>query len=278
MKYGVHAGLWMARWTDDLAPIIRTVAELGFDGIETSLLGMTMDKAGAIATVARQHGLEVTCTTGLAPDADISASDDAVRDQGLAYLRWAFRTAAALGSRMLSGVVYAPWGKFAPADKRARTDRSIASWRTLARDLSALDLRVALEAINRFETDILNTAAEALAMSRAVGSPQVGVLLDTFHLNIEEKDISKAIRSAGADLFHFHVSDNDRAVPGAGHFPWRDAVTGLHHIGYDGWIVAEMFVKAGSPASADLNIWRDLAEDPTSAARLALSFMRESFK
>lgn len=277
MKHGVHAGLWMARWTDDLAPMIRTTAELGFDGIEISLLGMTTEKAEAVAALAREHGLQVTCTTGLAADADISSADDAVRDRGLAYLRWAFGTAAALGSRILSGVVYAPWGKFAPAEKQSRTVRSIQSWRTLAPDLAAFDLRIALEAINRFETDMLNTAAEALSMSRAIGSPQVGVLLDTFHLNIEEQDIATAIRSAGTDLFHFHVSDNDRAVPGTGHFPWQDAVTGLRDIGYDGWIVAEMFVVAGSPASSDLNIWRDLAPDPTEAARLALSFMRERF-
>lgn len=278
MKFGVHAGLWMARWTDDLAPIIRTVAELGFDGVETSLLGMTAEKAGAVGAMAHDHGLEVTCTTGLAPNADISSADAAIRYEGLAYMRWAFGAAATLGSRMLSGVIYSPWGKFAPAEKQERTERSIDSWRELAEDLAALDLRIALEAINRFETDMLNTAAEALAMSRAIGSPGVGVLLDTFHLNIEERDIATAIRSAGPDLFHFHISDNDRSVPGTGHLPWNDAVSSLRDIGYDGWVVAEMFVMAGNPASTDLNIWRELAPDPTGAAREALSFMRERFK
>jgi D-psicose/D-tagatose/L-ribulose 3-epimerase len=278
MKFGVHAGLWMARWTDDLAPIIRTVADLGYDGVETSLLGMTTEKAGAVRTIAEDAGLEITCTTGLSASADVSSSDPAIRAEGLAYLRWAFDTATALGSHMLSGVLYAPWGAFAPGGKAERTDRSIDAWRSLAPELEGRDLRIALEAINRFETDMLNTAGEALAMTRAIGSPSIGVLLDIFHLNIEEKDIGAAIRSAGSELFHFHVSDNDRSVPGSGHAPWDDAVTGLRSTGYDGWIVAEMFVMAGNPASADLNIWRDLATDPTDAARAALAFMRETFR
>jgi D-psicose/D-tagatose/L-ribulose 3-epimerase len=278
MKYGVHAGLWMARWTDDLAPIVRVVAELGFDGIETSLLGMTVEKADALRRLAREHGLETTCTTGLSAATDISSPHDDVRDAGLAYLRWAFDASTALGSNTLTGVLYAPWGAFAPADKGRRTERSIESWRALVPALGAHDLRVGLEVINRFETDILNTAGEAIAMCDAVASPAVGVLLDTFHLNIEERDVHAAIRTVGSRLVHFHVSDNDRSVPGSGHFAWDEAADALRTIGYDGWVVAEMFVTAGHPTSSDLNIWRDLAPDPTAAASAALTFMRETFR
>ena len=277
MKYGIHAGLWQARWTDDIAPILRVVADLGFDGVEVSLLGMTDEKAEALGQSVRDHGLEVTCSDGLAPDKDITSVDPDIRAAGVDYLRWAIATTAKIGSRGLAGVVYAPWGVFDPANKPARAQRSADAFALLDADLTAHDVTLGIEAINRFETDLVNTAAEASDMARASGSDRVGALLDTFHLNIEEKDIRAAIRSAADTLVHFHVSDNDRGVPGSGHVPWAEVAGALAAINYDKWIVAEMFVIAGNPASADLNIWRNIEPDATDAAARALAFMRKTF-
>ena len=277
MKFGVHAGLWMARWTDDIAPILKTVADLGFDGVEISLLGMTSEKATALSGLIRDHGLEVTCSDGLSKDTDITSDDPEIRAAGMAHLRWAVETVAALGARGLAGVVYAPWGVFDPANKPVRAERSAAAFAELDADLQRHDVTLGIEAINRFETDLVNTAAEATAMARASGSDRVGVLLDTFHLNIEEKDVAAAITATADKLVHFHVSDNDRGVPGSGHVPWADVQRSLKAIGYDRWIVNEMFVMAGNPASADLNIWRPLEPDPTAAAAQSLAFMRSAF-
>lgn len=278
MKYGIHAGLWQARWTDEITPILRVVADLGFDGVEVSLLGMTDEKARALSRAVRDHGLEVTCSDGLAPDKDITSADPEVRAAGLAYLRWAIATTAKIGSRGLAGVVYAPWGVYDPAHKAVRAERSAQTFAALDADLSAHDVTLGIEAINRFETDLVNTAAEAADLARASGSAHVGALLDTFHLNIEEKDIGAAITGAADQLVHFHVSDNDRGVPGSGHVPWAEVARALEEIGYDNWIVAEMFVIAGNPASADLNIWRNIESDATAAAAGALAFMRKTFQ
>ena len=277
MKFGIHSGLWMARWTDDIAPIFATVADLGFDGVEVSLLGMTDEKAAALAGLARDHGLEVTCSDGLSREADITSPDPEVRAAGLAYLRWAVRTTAAMGSRGLAGVVYAPWGVFDPANKAERKKRAADALGALDADLERHDVTLGIEAINRFETDMVNTAAQATALAADSGSARVGVLLDTFHMNMEEKDVAAAIVSARDHLVHFHVSDNDRGVPGSGHVPWTDVRRGLTDIGYDRWIVAEMFVVAGNPASADLNIWRDIEPDATRAAAQTLEFMQDTF-
>lgn len=277
MKYGIHAALWMARWTDDIAPILRVVADLGFDGVEISLLGMTAEKAAALGRLIRDHGLGVTCSDGLSRAADITAEDADLRAAGLAHLRWAIRTVAALGASSLAGVVYAPWGVFEPARKAARLARSAQMLAQVDGDLSDHGVRLGIEAINRFETDLVNTAREAVTLARATGSGHIGVLLDSFHLNIEEKDIVAAIATAGDRLVHFHVSDNDRGVPGSGHVPWDAVRAGLQAAAYDGWIVAEMFVTAGTPAGADLNIWRDIEPDATGAAAAALTFMRHQF-
>ena len=277
MKFGVHAGLWMARWTDEVAPILRVVADLGFDGVEVSLLGMTDDRAAAMARLIRDHGLAVTCSDGLSRGADITSDDAGVRQAGLRHLQWAVRTAAGLGALGLAGVVYAPWGVFDPARKTDRAARSAEMLAQLDGTLRDHGMTLGIEAINRFETDLVNTASEAAALARATGSAHIGVLLDTFHLNIEEKDIRAAIAGAADRLVHFHVSDNDRGVPGSGHIPWDQVVAGLHDARYEGWIVAEMFVRPGNPASTDLNIWRDIEPDATDAARRALAFMRASF-
>ncbi len=277
MKFGIHTGLWLARWTDDLTPAIRKAAELGYDGIEVSLLGMTDEKAAALGKVVRDHALEITCSDGLAPDKDITSGDADVRAAGIAYLEWAIETTAKLGSRGLAGVLFAPWGKFDPLNKPERLARSAEALAAVDGALAAHDVTLGLEALNRFETDLLNTSAEACALADATGSPRIGALLDTFHLNIEEKDIASAIASAGKTIAHFHVSDNDRGVPGSGHVPWDQVVEGLQCAGYDGWITAEMFVIAGNPASADLNIWRNIEPDADKAARDALAFMKATF-
>ncbi len=277
MKFGIHAGLWQAQWTDEITPILRTVADLGFDGVEVSLLGMTDEKADALGAAVRDHGLEVTCSDGLAPDKDITSDDAEVRAAGVDYLNWAIETTTRIGSRGLAGVVFAPWGVFDPLNKPVRAERSAEALGSLDATLRAHDVKLGIEALNRFETDLVNTADEACAIARASGSDRVGALLDTFHLNMEEKDIRAAIAGSADKLVHFHISDNDRGVPGSGHVPWDHVKAGLDDAGYDGWIVAEMFVIAGNPASADLNIWRNIEPDATDAARRALAFMRETF-
>lgn len=277
MKYGIHAGLWQAQWTDEITPILKTVADLGFDGIEVSLLGMSEEKATYLGKALRDHGLEVTCSDGLASDKDITSVDEDVRAAGISYLKWAIETTAKIGSRGLAGVVFAPWGLFDPLNKLSRAARSAECLGTLHEVLEANDVTLGIEMLNRFETDLVNTAQEAVSIADASGSDRVGVLLDTFHLNIEEKDIRVAIASTDKKLAHFHVSDNDRGVPGSGHVPWDQVKAGLDDIGYDRWIVAEMFVIAGNPASADLNIWRNIEPDSTDAAARALAFMRRTF-
>lgn len=277
MKYSVHAGLWMAQWTDEITPVLKTVADLGYDGVEVSLLGMSDEKAAALGMAVRDVGLEVTCSDGLSLERDITSPDAETREAGIEYLKWAIRTTSLIGSRGLTGVLYAPWGVYDPANKEIRAERSAAAFSAIQQELESCDVTLGLEAINRFETDLVNTSAEAVAMASATNSDRVGVLLDTFHLNIEEKDIERAIVGAADKLVHFHVSDNDRGVPGSGHVPWDSVKQGLDTIQYDGWIVAEMFVVAGNRASRDLNIWRDIEPDATKAAEQALTFMREHF-
>lgn len=277
MKFGVHAGLWMKSWTDDPDLIFETAAGLGFDGVELSLLGIGLDQAAAIGKRAAGLGLELTCSTGLGADADPTSADPAVRGNAEAVLADAIATTAAMGARSLAGVVAAPWGLFDPAHKSERAERSAATLGRLDQRLDDAGVTLGIEALNRFETDLTSTAAETTAIARATGARHVGVLLDTFHMNIEEKDPPAAIRATGDQLVHFHVSDNDRGVPGSGRYNFAADALALKDIGYNGWITTEMFVMPGHPASSDVNIWRAIEPDPTRAATEALGFMKSVF-
>ena len=277
MKFGIHAGLWMKTWADDPAPIFKIAADIGFDGVELSLLGIGMERAELIGKQAADHGLELTCSTGLGPDADPTSSDATVRANAVAVLSEAIQITNALGAGGLAGVVAAPWGVFDPANKAARAGRAAKTLSMLDKVLKDADVTLGIEALNRFESDLTSTAAEACAIARGTGSDRIGVLLDSFHMNIEEKTPSDALRAAGDTLVHYHVSDNDRGVPGSGHYDFPADSKALRDIGYDGWVVAEMFVMAGNPASSDLNIWRDIEPDPTEAAKQTLQYLRKVF-
>ncbi len=274
MKIGVHLALWAKQWDDDVIPYANIAADLGFDGVELSLLGMTTDRIRAIRQAVEGRNLEITCTTGLSPQTDISSVDPALRVAGVDYLMQSIATTAALGGRLLTGVLYAPWNVRVQADRAPRWDHCVAGLLQVARVAEEAGVTLGLEAINRFETDLVNTAAQATRLCEDVGSPAVGVLLDTFHMNMEEKHIGDAIRATGKHLVHMHCDENDRGVPGSGHIPWDEVFTALRDIRYAGWLTLEMFVAANQSVSSDLAIWRQIEPDSTEAARQGLAFLK----
>lgn len=277
MKFGIHAGLWQRAWSDDPSPIMRRAAVLGYDGVEVSLLGIGLADAVPLRTLAGDLGLGMTCSTGLGAGDDPGSNDPERRAAAIATLTDAIRTAGAMGASNLSGVVASPWGYYEPARKAERARYAAETLAQLDPVLRQEGVVLGIEALNRFESDLTNTAAETVAIARATGSSNIGVLLDTFHMNIEEKLPPRAIVATGDALVHFHISENDRGVPGTGQHDFKADAQALGEIGYDGWVVAEMFVTAGNPSSADVNIWRNIETDPTEAARATLSFMQRTF-
>lgn len=273
MKHGVHIALWMRRWDEDVVPHIHTAAGLGFDGVELSLLCMSVDQIRRIRDALDATGLEVTCTTGLNASEDVTSDDPAVRTAGKDALRKAIETAHALGSRLLSGVLYAPWGRTIQTNRIERWSRAVEALSYAGDVARPLGLSLGIEAINRYETDLVNTAAQAREMARGVGLRNVGVLLDTYHMGIEEKDVGEAIWTCGEHLVHLHVVENDRGVPGSGHLPWGAITAALTDIEYRGWATLEMFVQAQQDVSPDLSVWRPIEPDPTEAAWRGRTFL-----
>ena len=190
-----------------------------------------------------------------------------------------------MDGKIISGVSYAGWGvpDIVDIDKERLTQNSVESMRKLAKIAEEFDIVYGVEAVNRFEGVVLNTAKEAVDYVNAVGSKNVGVLLDTYHMNIEEFSIGGAIREAKDKLVGIHVGENNRSVPGRGHLDWDEIFEALKDVEFKGRIVAEPFVVRGGEVGRDIYVWRDLVDctDEESLDREALfmlEFEREMLK
>ncbi len=227
------------------------------------LLDMSDEKLLDIKKCANEHGIELTYSLGLDKAYDISSDDPEVREKGVDYLTAIMRQVAKMGGKIISGVSYAGWGvpNIANIDKKRLTENSIESMKKLAKTAEELGITYAVDAVNRFEGVVLNTAQEAVDYVKKVNSPAVGVLLDTYHMNIEEFSIGDAIRTAGDKLVGFHVGENNRSVPGRGHLDWDEIFKALKDVEYKGRIVAEPFVVKGGEVGRDIFVWRDLLPD-----------------
>jgi D-psicose/D-tagatose/L-ribulose 3-epimerase len=264
MKFGTYFAYWEQEWKADYPYYCDKVAKLGFDILEVgagALVDMSDAELSRIKLAAQNAGISLTGCIGLPAAFDVSSADKSVRDNGLDLLR---RILAALGkidATVLGGIIYAYWpvdyGK--PVDKpgvRARAIESMLGIADFARENGVL---LVLETVNRFEHFLINTSEEAVQLVKDIGHPNVKVMLDCFHMNIEEDFLGDAIRSAGEYLGHFHIGECNRKVPGKGHMPWDEMGKALRDIGYDGGVVMEPFVKTGGTVGSDIKVWRDLS-------------------
>jgi D-psicose/D-tagatose/L-ribulose 3-epimerase len=190
------------------------------------------------------------------------------------------RSVGEIGGGKVSGIIYSSWPATMPegeTDKRPYLDRSIASMKEAIKAAEENDVIFNVEVVNRFEQYLLNTAEEAVEYVKRVGSPNVKILLDTFHMNIEEDTISKAIETAGGYLGHVHIGENNRKPPGYGHIPWEELASALKRINYQGAIVMEPFLIPGGQVGRDIKVWRDMSVgvDLDEEARKAVTFIRK---
>ena len=270
-QLGIFMNFWEKNWDADHAKYIDKVARIGFDILEFQaqpLLDMTDDHIRELRKRADAAGIRLTYSLGLDPHYDVSSLDESIRQGGVKYLQNIIRKMAVGGGDLLSGVSYAGWGT--PDGildtKEPYLEQSVKSMKEIIRVAEDCGVTYCVEAVNRFETCIINTAAEALDYVARVDSPNIGVLLDTYHMNIEEKSFADAIRLVGVErLKSFHTGENNRTAPGRGHLPWDEIFGTLSEIGYKGPIVSEPFVMQGGEVGRDIHVFRDLIADPCEA-------------
>jgi D-psicose/D-tagatose/L-ribulose 3-epimerase len=275
LALGLSTFVLASPFSDADVGLFDKVRAFGYDQVEVCVEDPARLTAATVSRAAADAGLSVLVCGAVGADRDISHEDPARRHAGLDYLRWCVGFAAAVGSPLLSGPIYAPVGQarmLEPAERKAQWDRAVASLAELA--AFAAPVRLAIEPLNRFETDLVNTAEQGLRLCADIGADNVGLLLDTFHMNIEEKSIPAAIGSAGPRLFHVQASENDRGTPGSGHVPWPEVVGALRAAGYSGSVVVESFLPTVREIARAVSLWRPVASSMDALAADGAAFLR----
>ena len=282
MKFGANTQIWVAPFKAEDIGLIDKVAKLGFGVIE---LGVASEKPPFETKLVRQRlqdsGLQGCVCSFIPADRDIASSNPQTRRRGVEYLKSLVATTAALGGSILCGPLYAELfrARYLPAAERRREwEWSVTGLRQVATAAESEGVTIALEYLNRFETDLINLAEQAVRLVEDVGSPAMGVHLDTFHMSIEEKDQGKAIRATGKHLKHFHACENDRGTPGSGQVSWDIVRDALQDIGYDGYVVIEGFNPDVVDLANGARIWRPMAPTPDDLARDGLKFLANLFQ
>ncbi len=280
MKYGMNLFLWTDDPCDEqYLPLIERLAEMGYDGVELPIFSGTPADYARLGSRLRDLGLVCRAfTVGNAEPYPISPAS-AGRRAAIDATNDAIDCASAAGAKLIGGPLYAAIGEFSGAPPT--TDEwgySVEYMQEVADYAAGAGVELALEFLNRFEIYLLNTTADTARFVRDVGRPNVGVHYDTFHANIEEKNLREAILGAAKEIRHVHISENDRGTPGAGLVRWDETFDALREIGYDGWLTVEAFGQALPSLAAATKIWRPLFEDEEKLARDGLEFMRREWE
>ncbi|HWR11718.1 MAG TPA: sugar phosphate isomerase/epimerase family protein [Rectinemataceae bacterium] len=289
MKYGMYYAYWEKRWGADYLPYVARVARLGFDILEISCASLSeMPRAMIEKLCKASEASGVTLTAGYGPQAseNIASGDPAIVKNGIAFWSRTFPVLRSLGIKQVGGGLYSCWpvDYSRPVDKAADLERSVAGVKKLAALADDCGITLGMEVLNRHEGYLLNTAAEGVAFVKAVDKPNVKVMLDTYHMNLEEDSFEEAIRTAGEYLGHFHIGECNRRLPfRGGRIPWASIGETLREIGYEGTVVMEPFVLTGGQVGKDIRVWRDLsdgagAEKLDDDAAASLSFVKDMFE
>ncbi len=263
MQIGVNTLLWTAGITTEHLPLIAKAKSLGLDGIELATFDFASFPAAAARRELEAQDMPAILCSALVAGMSLATGDAALRAQSMEFLKAGVRATAEAGLSLFIGPFCSAVG-YLPG--RRRTDeewkRCVAGLQELGQYSEGFGVRVAIEPLNRFETFFLNTAADALRLCQEVAHPRIGILYDTFHANIEEKNQGAAIRLLGKHIFHVHTCENDRGIPGSGPIDWPGVIAALKDIGYDDWLVIESFGPGIKEIAAAACIWRDLSATP----------------
>jgi len=280
---GIISMQFVRPFTGENLRLFEHVKKLGFDFIELLMPepedGLDLDE---VRQALIDNELGVVLAARVNTERSIVSADPKMQQGGVDYLKGCIDAAALIGARIVGGPLYGGPLVFAgvwptPIDereRRARFDRCISGLAKAANAASEAGVRLALEPLNRFETDIVSTVSQAIEVVDHVDSPALGLLLDSFHMNVEESSIGGAIREAGARIVHFQANENHRGFPGTGHLPWSEIARALHDVGYQGPVSLEPFRRDDDRFGVPIAHWRPPSEDESTKLRQSLAFVR----
>jgi D-psicose/D-tagatose/L-ribulose 3-epimerase len=283
---GIFYAYWVHEWDVDFLPFVEKAKQLGFELLELHA-AILADKDSTyrlkIKEKAEKEGLALSYGMGLDKEYDLSSPDENVRLRGVAFMKKIIRAVHEMGGGLISGTVHSYWPAVFPRDmesKEPMLKQSLKSLRELAPFAADHRVMLNIEVINRFEQFLINTCEEALAYVREVNSPACNILLDTFHMNIEEDSMGDAIRMAGKNLAALHLGEPNRKLPGMGRMPWGEIKKALDDIDFQGPLVMEPFLTPGGAIGRAVGVWRDIIKNPNldALAEKAADFVKRNLR
>lgn len=275
MLYGMNLLLWTGEVTEELLPVIEKLKRMGYDGVEVPMFNLDLDYS-ALGKHLKDMGLRSSAVTVRNLEDNPISEDASVRAKGIELNKKTLDCCAALGAETLCGPYHSAIGHFSGAGPtQDEWTWGVESMRAVAEHAGSVGVNLGVEALNRFECYFLNCHGDSARFAREVDHPACSIMYDTFHSNIEEKDIVGTLAEIKDKLIHIHISENDRSTPGQGNVNWERNFTGISNIGYDGWLVIEAFGLALPEIAAATKIWRKMFDTELQLAEQGLAFMKE---
>lgn len=283
---GIFYAYWVHDWDVDFLPFVEKAKKLGFELLELhAAILANKDSAYRLAVKekAEKEGIALSYGMGLDKAYDLSSPDENVRLRGVEFMKKIILAIHEMGGGLISGTVHSYWPAVFPQgmeSKEPMLRQSLKSMGELAPFAADQGVMLNIEVINRFEQFLINTCAEALDYVREVNSPACNILLDTFHMNIEEDSIGGAIRMAGKNLAALHLGEPNRKLPGMGRMPWGEIKKALDDIDFQGPLVMEPFLTPGGTIGRAVGVWRDIVKNPDldALAEQAADFVKQNLR
>ncbi len=278
MKYGFNLLLWTGHVTDEHTPVLKALKKTGYDNLEIPIFEGTPDHYARLGDRLAKLEVDVTTVSVLGAGHNCLSDDKAERLAAVERTKWVIDCTRALGGTIIAGPMHSQLGHFTGEGPTAQErKRGIEFHRRVGDHAGKHGIRFALEALNRFECYFLNTMAQMVSYLDEVDHPAIKGMYDTFHANIEEKDLTAAIKAIKRHMIHVHISENDRGTPGKGHVHWAETYKALRAVKYDGRLTIEAFGRGIPALAAATRVWRDFFPNTEEVYKFGLKHMKQGW-
>ncbi|EOZ92213.1 putative sugar phosphate isomerase/epimerase [Indibacter alkaliphilus LW1] len=278
ISFGVSTWLWTSPFNTSTLDLFPKIKSMGFDVVEIPVEDPALIDSKTLSKALEANGLQPVICGAFGPTRDLTHDDPSFHQTCFEYLRACFEISNALGANFVAGPMYSAVGKarkVSEDQKKKEWERAVNNLHKVCQMAEATGQKIALESLNRFETDLINTTEELLKLIEDINHPSAHVLMDGFHLSIEEKNLEEAIRAVGQKLIHVQVSENHRGIPGTGMTDWVSFRKGLEAVQYKGAVSIESFTPHVQELADAVCIWKPLAKDQDYFATEGIKFLKE---
>lgn len=278
IKFGVSTWLWTSPFTSETVELFPKIKSMGFDQVEIPVEDPELIDPHVVKRALAEHGLTAIVCGAFGPTRDLTNDDPRVHENCFQYIIKCLDLCNAWDTKFLAGPMYSAVGKarmVSPEQRKKEWNLAVSNLYKVCELAKVRGLEIALEPLNRFESDMVNTADDVIRLTNDINHPAAKIMLDGFHMAIEERNLEEAITKVGNRLIHVQVAENYRGTPGTGQTPWESFKKGLKNIDYHGTVSIESFTPQIKELAGAVCIWKNLAPSQDGFAQEGLNFLKK---